>query len=96
MYSNINVVRCVSIILNKIYADPEKYLNFKGTDGKLLPPPKRELFKVFLIKTLQKFSIVETGSALSPMLSNIFVHALETKIVQKKDIKIHFENRLII
>ena len=88
--------KCVSIILDKIYADPEKYFNFKGTDGKLLPPPKRELFKVFLIKTLQKFSIVETpigiyqqktglnmGSALSPMLSNIFVHALETKIVQK-------------
>ena len=57
MYSNINVVRCVSIILDKIYADPEKYFNFRGTDGK---PPKRELFKVFLIKTLQKFSIVET------------------------------------
>ena len=60
MYSNINVVRCVSIILDKIYADPEKYFNFKGTDGKLLPPQKRQLFKVFLIKTLQKLSIVET------------------------------------
>jgi hypothetical protein len=52
--------------------------------------------KVFLLKTFQKFSIIKTslgvsqektglnmGSALGPMLSNIFVHALETKIVKK-------------
>ena len=88
MYCNINVVRCVSIILDKIYADPVKYFNFKGFDGKILPPPKREYLKTFLLKTLQKFSIINTplgvyqqktglnmGSALSPMLSNIFFHA---------------------
>ena len=96
MYCNINVVRCVSIILDKIYADPVKYFNFKGFDGKILPPPKREYLKTFLLKTLQKFSIINTplgvyqqktglnmGSALSPMLSNIFVHALETKVLEK-------------
>jgi hypothetical protein len=57
MYCNINVVRCVSIILDKVYQNSVKYFNFKGTDGILLPPPKRELFKGFLHKTLQKFSI---------------------------------------
>ena len=104
MYCNINVVRCVSIILDKVYGNPVKYFNFKGTDGVLLPPPKRELFKGFLLKTLQKFSIVNTpigvyqqktglnmGSALSPMLSNIFVHALETKVLDK-----YIENNKLI
>ena len=96
MYSNVNVVRTVSIILDRIYSEPTKFFQFKGTDGKTLPPPKREYLKVFLLKTLQKFSIIKTplgvyqqktglnmGSALSPMLSNIFVNALETKIVKK-------------
>ena len=96
MYSNVNVVRTVSIILDKIYSDPTKYFNFEGKDGLKLPPPKREYLKGFLLKTLQKFSIIKTplgvyqqktglnmGSALSPMLSNIFVHALETKVIKK-------------
>jgi hypothetical protein len=96
MYSNINVVRCVSIILEKIYSEPSKYFQFKDKEGKTLPPPKRENFKQFLIKTLTKYSIVRSqigifqqksglsmGSSLSQLLSNIFVHSLESKIVQK-------------
>ena len=96
MYSNVNVVRCVSYILEKVYADPRKYFNFKGINGELLAPPKRENFKQFLVKTLKNFSIVKTplgvyqqqtglnmGSALSPMLSNIFIHTLEIKIIDK-------------
>ena len=86
MYSNINVVRVVSIILEKIYAEPKKFFKFKNSDGQLLPPPKRENFKQLLLKTLQKFSKVRTpvgiyqqlselsmGSALSPLLANILV-----------------------
>jgi hypothetical protein len=85
MYSNINVVPCVSIIPDKMYENPVKYFNFKRTDEILLPPSKIELFKGFLLKKLQKFTIVNTpigvyqqktglnmSSALSPMLSNIF------------------------
>ena len=96
MYSNINVVRCVSIILEKIYSEPSKYFQFKDKEGKTLPPPKRENFKHFLIKTLTKYSIVRSqigifhqksrltmGSSLSSILSNIFVHSSESKIVQK-------------
>ena len=108
MYSNINVVRCVSIILEKIYSEPSKYFQFKDKEGKTLPPPKRENFKQFLIKTLTKYSIVRSqigifqqksglsmGSSLSPLLSNIFVHSLESKIVQKykKTGKIKFYSR---
>ena len=52
MYSSINVVRCVSIILEKIYSNPQKYFNFRDKDGKTFPPPKRENFKIFLIKLL--------------------------------------------
>ena len=96
MYSNVNVVRTISIILDKIYADPKKFFDFKGIDGNILPPPKREYLKTFLLKTLQKYSIVNTPigvyqqksglnmeSALSPLLSNIFVDALESKVVEK-------------
>ena len=50
MYSNINVVRCVSFILEEINSDPEKYFNFKDKNGKTFPAPKREDFKQFLIK----------------------------------------------
>ena len=60
MYSNINVVRCVSIILEKIYSEPSKYFQFKDKEGKTLPPPKRENFKQFLIKTLRKNRIVRS------------------------------------
>ena len=104
MYSNINVVRCVSFILEEIYSDPKKYFNFKDKNGKTFPAPKREDFKQFLIKILQKFSIVKTpigvfeqrtglsmGSSLSPTLSNIFVGNLEKKIVKK-----YIENKKII
>ena len=95
MYSSVNVIRCISIILDKIYSDPKKYFQFKGPDGNLLPPPKRENFKTFLIQTLTKYSIVlsqigifqqksglSMGSSLSPTLSNIFVRNLEKKIVK--------------
>ena len=91
-----NVHLCVSIILDRIDVDPVKYFNFKGIDGKTLLPPKRDYLKVFLLKTRKNFSIINTpigvyqqksglnmGSALSPMLSNIFVHALETKVLDK-------------
>ena len=57
MYSSINVVRTVSIILDKNYESPEKIFKFKNTDGNTLPPPKRENLKQFLIKTLQKFCL---------------------------------------
>ena len=96
MYSNVNVVRCVSYILEKVYAYPRKYFNFKGINGELLAPPKRENFKQFLVKTLKNFSSVKTplgvyqqqtglkmGSALSPLLSNIFIHTLKIKIIEK-------------
>ena len=96
MYSSVNVIRCISIILEKIYSDRKKYFQFKGPDGNLLPPPKRENFKTFLIQTLTKYSIVlsqigifqqksglSMGSSLSPIISYIFVNNLESKIVQK-------------
>ena len=96
MYSSINVIRCISIILEKVYSDPKKYFQFKDRHGNLLPPPKRENFKTFLIQILTKYSIVRSqigifqqksglsmGSSLSPILSNIFVNNLESKIVQK-------------
>ena len=96
MYSNINVVRVISIILDKIYANPKKFFNFKTVDGSLLPPPKRENLKQLFLKTLQKFTKVRTpvgiyqqlsglcmGSALSPLLANILVNDLEQKIVKK-------------
>ena len=98
------MVRCVSFILEEIYSDPKKYFNFKDKNGKTFPAPKREDFKQFLIKILQKFSIVKTpigvfeqrtglsmGSSLSPTLSNIFVGNLEKKIVKK-----YIENKKII
>ena len=53
-----NVHLCVSIILDRIYVDPVKY--FKGIDGKTLQPTKREYLKVFLLKTLKNFSIINT------------------------------------
>ena len=87
MYSNINVVRCVIFILEENISCSRK-----------------EDFKPFMIKILQKFSIVKTlvgvyekrtglsmGSSLSPILSNIFVGNLETKIVKK-----FIENKKII
>ena len=90
MYSNVNVVRTISIILDKLYADPKKFFDFTGIDGNIFPPPKREYLKTFLLETLQKYSIVNTpigvyqqksglnmGNALSPLLSNNFVDALE-------------------
>ena len=96
MLSSINVVRVISIILEKIYKQPEKFFNFKNTHGNRLPPPKRENLKQFLIQILQKYTKVRTpieifqqlkvlsmGSALSPILANILMNDLEQKIITK-------------
>ena len=96
MYSSINVVRVISVILNKVYESPKKYFRYKDSEVVLLPPPQRETFKDFLLKTLRDFTKVRTplgiyqqtnglsmGSALSPMLANILVNELEQQIVKK-------------
>jgi uncharacterized protein YkuJ len=96
MYSSINVVRVISVILNKVYENPKKYFRYKDSEVVLLPPPQRETFKDFLLKTLRDFTKVRTplgiyqqtnglsmGSALSPMLANILVNELEQQIVKK-------------
>ena len=59
-YSSINVVRVISIILNKVYKNPKKYFRYKNEEGVLLPPPPRESFKEFLLKTLRDFTKVKT------------------------------------
>ena len=95
MYGSMNVVRVISIILEKVYQDPKKFFQFKDENGNLLPPPERENFKQFLLKTLRNFTKIRTpvgifeqtqglsmGSALSPMLANILVNNLEQKIVK--------------
>ena len=96
MYSSINVVRVISIILDKVYENPKKYFRYKNENGNLLPPPPRETFKTFLLKTLRDFTKVRTpvgiyqqteglsmGSALAPMLANILANDLEQKVVKK-------------
>ena len=63
---------------------------------KFLHHQKGKILKQILIVTLKNFRIVKTllgvyqqqtgpnsGSALSPMLSNIFIHKLELKMVEK-------------
>ena len=96
MYSSINVVRVISIILEKVYENPKKFFRYKNELGQILPPPPREALKTFLLKTLREFTKVRTpvgifqqteglsmGSSLSPMMANILVNDLEQKIVKK-------------
>ena len=96
MYSSINVVRVISIILEKVYENPKKFFRYKNELGQILPPPPREALKTFLLKTLREFTKVRTpvgifqqteglsmGSSLSPMMANILANDLEQKIVKK-------------
>ena len=51
MYSNVNVPRTISYILDKIFENPEKYFPFKNKQGTPLTPPTREKIKKFQIET---------------------------------------------
>ena len=87
MYSNVNVPRVVSYVLEKIYSQPRKYFKFKSETGGFLPVPTR---KNFLLETFQKYSIFRSpigvykqksglgmGSSISACVANIFVNLME-------------------
>ena len=57
MYPNVNVPRTISFILDRIFEQPRKFFKYKNHNGILLPPPTRENLKMFLLETLQKYSI---------------------------------------
>ena len=92
LFTSINVPRVVEYIIEKIYENPE---NFFG-ENNLHSYPPRIIFQEFMIGVLLKFSAFSTingyyrqneglamGSKLSPALSNIFLHMLESTIIQK-------------
>ena len=104
MYSNVNVPRTISYILDKIYEDPKKYFPFSNGNGTPLTPPTREKLKMFLLDTFQNFSIFRSpigvykqksglamGSSVSASLATIFVNLMEQKVVKKY----FLENKLI-
>ena len=93
MYSNVNVPRTISYILDKIYENSEKYFPFKNKNGTSLTPPTREKLKNFLIETFQNFSIFKSaigvykqksglamGSTISASLATIFVNLMVQNI----------------
>ena len=47
MHTYVNVVRCVSLILERIYTEPRKYFNFKGINGEIWHPQKKKILNNF-------------------------------------------------
>ena len=100
MYSNININRVVSYIIDKIYVDPKKFftdveLNDKTGETKPLIIPKT-VFQKFLISILTEFSGfsalsgyykqksgLSMGGKLSSPLSNIYMHMLESDVINE-------------
>ena len=96
MYTNVNVARTISYILDKIYSNPTKYFPFTNNSGALLILPTREKLKLFLLETFQNFSTFKSpigvykqksglsmGSKVSASLATIFVNMMEQNIVKK-------------
>jgi hypothetical protein len=91
LYTSINVHRVVNYIVETIFNEPTEYFSEKGQE--IFPP--KNIFKEFLIGVLLKFSAFSSlngfysqkeglsmGSKLSPAISNIFLHMLETTIIK--------------
>ena len=92
LFTSINVPRVVDYIIDIIYEDPEKY-HSENNLGSFAP---KNILKKFLLDVLLEYNSFETlnayyrqqqglsmGGKLSPALSNIFFHMLESVIIKK-------------
>ena len=92
LFTSINVPRVVDYIIDIIYEDPEKY-HSENNLGSFAP---KNIFKKFMLDVLLEFNSFETlngyyrqpqglsmSGKLSPALSNIFFHMLESVIIKK-------------
>ena len=89
-FTSINVSRVVDYIIGKIYENPDIFFGEDNLDN--FPP--QLILKEFMLGVLLKFSAFTTlngfyrqteglamGSKLSPAISNIFLHMLETTTI---------------
>ena len=96
LFHSVNVDRVISYILSEIYKSPRKFFRERNENGKLLPIPQRENFREVLHSILVERSFFNTqiglfrqkkglsmGSALSPLLANLFLGILERSIVRE-------------
>ena len=96
LYTNVNVNRVVSHVLDCIYKTPSLFFDEKDDFGNPFPIPPRSNFRIFIQNVLKNFNIIENnlgyyrqigglamGSPLSGSLSNIFIHLMENTVVTK-------------
>lgn len=97
MFTNVNITRTVSYILDMIFQNPEKFLKQeKDSKGYDLPIPTREEFQVFILGVLKDYSFFKTqigtykqirgvqmGSTIAPLIANIFIGCLERSVIKK-------------
>jgi hypothetical protein len=95
MYPNANVHCTISFIFDIIFEQLRKFFKYKNHNGILLQPPTRENLKMFLLETLQKYSIFrsptgvfkqksgfEMGRSISASISRIFVNSMEQEVIK--------------
>ena len=96
MYPSINITKTINYILTAIYRNPRNFFKEKDPQGRLLPYPTREQFKLFLLGVLSDFNYLETqigifkqiqgvqmGSSQAPLIANLFIGCLERSIIRK-------------
>ena len=96
MYPSINITKTINYILTAIYRNPRNFFKEKDPQGRLLPYPTREQFKLFLLGVLSDFNYFETqigifkqiqgvqmGSSLASLIANLFIGCLERSIIRK-------------
>ena len=96
LYTNVNLNRVVSHVLDCVYKTPSLFFDEKDDFGNPFPIPPRSNFRIFIQNVLKNFNIIENnlgyykqigglamGSHLSGSLSNIFIHLMENTVVTK-------------
>ena len=94
LFPSVDLDYVIEHVIETIYKNPSEYLEAHiRDDGRMVRPPKF-IFKKFLTAVLKEFTAFKTidsyyrqidgcsmGSKLAPILSNIFMSLIETKVV---------------
>ena len=104
MYPNINITNAIDVIIETVYKDPTIYFEPEDLDdGSINFYVQKNIFKSVLTSVLSKFTSFSTqqgfykqrsgcsmGSKLAPVVANIYISHLETKLldteIRKKNI----------
>ena len=94
LFPSVDLDFVIEHVIETIYKNPSEYFEaYVREDGRMVRPPKY-IFKKFLTSVLKEFTAFKTidsyyrqidgcsmGSKLAPILSNIFMSLIETKVV---------------